>query len=246
MKAPAILASLVISAMPSLAEPLTFESAETPATLIELFTSEGCSSCPPADAWVSTLKTSPDLWKKFVPVVFHVDYWDRLGWPDRFASAANTERQRRYAAAWGSNSVYTPGFVANGREWRGGGPRAGLPAASSAKVGRLTITLRENAADVSFTPSVAGTRPVLAEVALLGSELTSDVKRGENSGHKLRHDFTVLQIASVPLRFADGQFTATVPLPAKTAERPAALAAWVTSGESQPPVQAAGGWLKAR
>ncbi len=246
MKTSAILTALAFSAASLLAEPATFESDETPATLIELFTSEGCSSCPPADAWVSTLKTSPDLWKKFVPVVFHVDYWDRLGWPDRFASAANTARQRRYAATWNSNSIYTPGFVANGREWRGGGQRAGLPVASSAKVGRLTITLREKDADVSFAPGVGITGPFVVEVALLGGDLESDVKRGENSGRKLRHDFTVLHLASAPLHSADGRLVATVPLAAKTADRPAAIAAWITKGEAQPPLQATGGWLKAR
>src|SRR5256886_7314986 len=85
---------------------------------VELFTSEGCSSCPPADAWISQLKESPDLWKKIVPVVFHVDYWDNLGWRDRFAKPEFTERQRRYVAACRGDSVYTPGFVVNGREWR--------------------------------------------------------------------------------------------------------------------------------
>ena len=246
MKTPAILAAVLLSATPLFAEPATFESDETPATLIELFTSEGCSSCPPADAWMSTLKTSPDLWKRIVPVVFHVDYWDRLGWPDRFASAANTARQRRYAAAWNSNSVYTPGFVANGREWRGWGQRAAVPAASLAKVGRLRITLREKDAEVSFAPSGSAGGPFIAEVALLGGDLESDVRRGENSGRKLRHDFTVLHLASAPLHAADGRFSATVPLAAKTTDRPAAIAAWITSGEAQPPIQATGGWLKAR
>ena len=86
--------------------------------LVELFTSEGCSSCPPADAWISQLKESPDLWKKIVPVAFHVDYWNNLGWRDRFAKPEFTARQRRYVAAWGGDSVYTPGFVVNGKEWR--------------------------------------------------------------------------------------------------------------------------------
>ena len=64
-------------------EPLVFESGEARTMLVELFTSEGCSSCPPADAWISQLKESPDLWKKIVPVAFHVDYWNNLGWRDR-------------------------------------------------------------------------------------------------------------------------------------------------------------------
>ena len=77
----------------------TFESGETQNSLIELFTSEGCSSCPPAEKWMSALKSRDDLWKKTVPVVFHVDYWDHLGWRDRFAKPEFTSRQQRYAAA---------------------------------------------------------------------------------------------------------------------------------------------------
>src|SRR5712692_2905929 len=79
-------------------EPITFESGATQTTLLELFTSEGCSSCPAAEKWLSQFKTNSDLWKRIVPVAFHVDYWDNLGWPDRFAKAEFTDRQRRYAA----------------------------------------------------------------------------------------------------------------------------------------------------
>src|ERR1043166_1377606 len=75
---------------------LSFQSSEQRTPLIELYTSEGCSSCPPAEAWLSKLKTEAGLWKDFVPVAFHVDYWDHLGWRDRFASAVFTERQRAY------------------------------------------------------------------------------------------------------------------------------------------------------
>src|SRR5437867_5566462 len=97
-------------------EPKTFESGDTQSSLIELFTSEGCSSCPPAERWLSALKSRSDLWKKAVPVAFHVDYWDHLGWRDRFAKPEFTSRQQRYAAAWGGDSVYTPGF---GRQRQG-------------------------------------------------------------------------------------------------------------------------------
>src|ERR1700758_4469967 len=100
-------------------QPKTFESGETQNSLIELFTSEGCSSCPPAEKWLSQLKSNPDLWKKTVPVAFHVDYWDRLGWRDRFARPEFTLRQQHYAVGWRIGSVYTPNFVVNGREWKG-------------------------------------------------------------------------------------------------------------------------------
>ena len=84
-------------------------------TVVELYTSEGCSSCPPADRWLSTLKNRPDV----VALAFHVNYWDQLGWPDRFASAAFTERQRQLMAPSGSRYVYTPQVIANGQDWRG-------------------------------------------------------------------------------------------------------------------------------
>ena len=76
----------------------TFASGDRRVSLIELYTSEGCSSCPRADALLSSLKSRPDLWKSFIPLAFHVDYWDRLGWPDRFANTEWTLRQRRMAS----------------------------------------------------------------------------------------------------------------------------------------------------
>ena len=95
---------------------------ESPAhrvALVELFTSEGCSSCPPADRWLSELKHDERIWDRLVPVAFHVDYWDYIGWPDRFATKAFGERQRNYARGGNVASVYTPGFVVHGEEWRG-------------------------------------------------------------------------------------------------------------------------------
>jgi len=244
MKCLSAIVSMLLAVAPLFAEPITFESNDTPATLIELFTSEGCSSCPPADEWVGKLKSNPDLWKHVVPVVFHVDYWNSLGWPDRFATAANTARQRRYASAWRSNSVYTPGFVLNGREWRGWSQREKFPEPSSSKVGKLAVTVSDGKAGVSFTPSRAALKPLQAELALLGADLQSDVKRGENRGRSLRHDFTVLHFNSMPLRADGNNFTATVPLPVKTSDEPVAIAVWVTPGEAQPQIQATGGWLR--
>src|SRR5437762_13623520 len=136
-----IRASNLLAEQPGSMPPATtFESGKTQASLIELFTSEGCSSCPPAEKWLSALKLNPDLWKRTVPVAFHVDYWDRLGWRDRFAKPEFTSRQQRYAAAWGGDSVYTPGFVVNGKEWRGwfGG---NMTPTSSTKVGVLRVSL---------------------------------------------------------------------------------------------------------
>jgi hypothetical protein len=227
------------------AQPVSFQSDDSPATLVELFTSEGCSSCPPAEAWLSGLKGNPDLWKRFVPVGFHVDYWNNLGWTDRFATAENTARQRRYAAAWNNDSVYTPGFVLNGREWRDWFEHPSLPKSSTAKVGKLTLTVREVEIEVTFagTRNSARTVPMVAEVAFLAGDLESDVTRGENRGRKLQHDFTVIHFASTPMRTDGAILRAVIPRPAKFAVAPNAIAAWIAPGEAQSPIQATGGWL---
>jgi len=221
----------------------TFESGETQASLIELFTSEGCSSCPPAEKWLSALKSNPDLWKRTVPVAFHVDYWDRLGWRDRFAKPEFTSRQQRYAAEWSGDSVYTPGFVVNGREWRDWFSGTALPA-SSKKVGSLHVTLSDDArVSATFTAESTQPGPLALNVALLGNDLESDVKRGENSGRKLRHDFVVLGFANVDMMREANRWNGSVALPKQSGDdKPRALTAWVT--ENGKPIQATGGWLR--
>src|SRR5881392_2430617 len=155
-------------------EPKTFESGDTQSSLIELFTSEGCSSCPPAEKWLSALKSSSDLWKKAVPVAFHVDYWDHLGWRDRFSKPEFTSRQQHYAAAWGGDSVYTPGFVINGKEWRdwfGGN----VTPTSSIKVGGLRVSLGgDRKITATFVPEQKQQQALSLNVALLGNDLESD------------------------------------------------------------------------
>src|SRR5713101_6658813 len=115
------LASIVLASAIARADQLKFESGEKRVALVELFTSEGCSSCPPAERTLSKLTTHPSLWKTFVPVAFHVNYWDNLGWKDRLASVEFTQRKHTYASGWGSDTVYTPEFVLNGREWQWAG-----------------------------------------------------------------------------------------------------------------------------
>jgi hypothetical protein len=98
------------------AAPVSFQSSERQTALIELYTSEGCSSCPPAESWLSGLKSAPGLWNDFVPVTFHIDYWDNPGWRDKWSSKQFSDRQRDYARALGSAEIYTPEFVLNGKE----------------------------------------------------------------------------------------------------------------------------------
>ena len=221
----------------------TFESGETQTSLIELFTSEGCSSCPPAEKWLSAFKSNPDLWKKTVPVAFHVDYWNHLGWFDRFSKPEFTSRQRRYAAGWGGDSVYTPGFVVNGREWRDWLSGNALPT-SSKKVGSLRVIFSEDG-KVGATFVAESTQPnaLLLHVALLGNDLESDVKRGENTGLKLRHDFVVVNLNKVDMAKEANRWTGSVAFPTQSGgDKPSALAAWITGNTTL--IQATGGWLR--
>ena len=186
---PSLLAAAVsgcalICAEPSAhaADELKFESrAGQHTSLVELYTSEGCSSCPPAEAWLSRLVASPQLWTEIVPVAFHVDYWDNLGWRDRFASAQWTARQRTYAANWGSDSVYTPGFVRDGREWRqwaGSNNAAALANADKSDgAGQLAVVVKDGKnVRVVYHPSGSIRRPTdsLGRAARVRSELQSE------------------------------------------------------------------------
>jgi hypothetical protein len=220
-----------------------FESSETQSSLVELFTSEGCSSCPPAEKWMGAFKSSPDLWKKIVPVAFHVDYWDRLGWRDRFAKPEFTSRQRRYIGAWGGDSVYTPGFVVNGKEWRSWFGGNAMPT-TSAKVGVLRVLLGDDGKlSATFAPETTQLRNLALNVALLGNDLESDVKGGENSGRKLRHDFVVLDLIKTEMARETSRWIGSVTLPMPSgADKPSALAAWIT--ENATPIQATGGWVR--
>jgi hypothetical protein len=220
-----------------------FESGETQTTLLELFTSEGCSSCPPAEKWLTGLKSNQELWKKIVPIAFHVNYWDHLGWRDRFAKPEFTSRQQHYAATWGADSVYTPAFVVNGKEWRdwfGGN----LAPATSSKVGVFRLSLdTDGTVNASFTPEKRQPRALTLNIALLGNDIESNVRRGENTGRKLRHDFVVLHLTRVDLTNESNTWHGSVLLPMHSGDdRPSALAAWIAENETF--LQATGGWLR--
>jgi hypothetical protein len=226
--------------------PVQFQSAESQTTLMELYTSEGCSSCPPAEAWMSQLKSKPGLWSDFVPVGFHVDYWDYLGWRDPWASQAFSNRQREYAGGWGGGNIYTPEFVLDGKEWRDWSARKGVPGLSGTRAGILKVTSEDAQHwQVSFIPAAGGTTGYEVNAALLVCGLGSDVRGGENAGRHLQHDFVALTLIKRPLARTNGGFRGTFTLAAgrKMPEGRLALAAWTTRSGSLEPAQAVGGWL---
>ena len=217
----------------------TFSSGNQQVHLLELFTSQGCSSCPPAEAWLSEFKHDPRLWRSVVPVAFHVDYWDGLGWRDRFADPAYSSRQRQYHRAGNLRSVYTPGFVISGSEWRGWFNRDQLPLPTTA-TGNLSATVQGN----SFSASYTGGQPhsqLIGHVAILGFDLQTPVKAGENSRKTLDEDFVVLWHSS--LSTSEGQWQIELPARKQFESSRLALAVWVHAPQSPTPLQATGGWF---
>ena len=229
-------------------KPWTVSSGTARVSLIELYSSEGCSSCPNADAWLSALRASPELWKSFVPIEFHVDYWNRLGWTDRFSRQEFTQRQRAYAARWGSSSVYTPGFVRNGEEWqRSADLSPTLDSTTGASNGVLQATqIGPRKFRVSFETTMASGDGWTFHGALLGNGLKSEVKSGENAGRILAHEFVVLALAEKTTDKIHTSKSVEIELEPRGNAQPKTWSAafWVSKGNELQPLQAVGGDLK--
>lgn len=226
--------------------PLVFQSSERKTAFLELYTSEGCSSCPPAEAWLSNLKTSPGLWNEFVPVAFHVDYWNGLGWRDKLSSEQFSDRQRSYARVWAAENIYTPEFVLNGTEWNGWSGSRGIPSASAIRVGVLQASSVDcKHWQANFVPIEKGTADYVVTAALLVSGSASDVTAGENSGRHLKHDFAALALITRPLTSDSNGFQGAFIIDGdpKGITGRLALAVWVTRSGQLQPLQAVGGWL---
>jgi peptide methionine sulfoxide reductase msrA/msrB len=206
--------------------------------LLELYTSEGCSSCPPADRGFSALKSAPVLWRTVVPVAFHVNYWDYLGWKDALSSSQYTIRQRAYAIEWGQpERVYTPALIHNGAE-----ARLDAPDEPKKLVGTLEVSQTGPARfKVQFDPlEKPGSRRLNIYFALLGMDISRRIGAGENEGKTLSHDFAVLDLQT---KTADGaKLEAEFEIKGQDLKS-RALAAWVTEPGRLRPIQAAGGFL---
>jgi hypothetical protein len=193
--------------------------------VVELFTSEGCSSCPPADALLSELaaERTPGV----ILLELHVDYWDRLGWPDPWARSQFSDRQRRYGERF--DQVYTPQMVVNGQAQLVGSDRlmarALIAKALAAPQAALTVDARRDGATV--TAKIAGAPSGTTLVAAIVEDgLESDVQRGENRGSKLRHD-------RVARAWVEGPGPSlTVPLPAGIEPTKARLVVFAQERES--------------
>jgi hypothetical protein len=164
--------------------------------VVELYTSEGCNSCPPADRWLSSLVPQADV----VALAFHVDYWDRLGWKDRFASPVYTQRQAQEQQRNGARFSYTPQVVVNGvdrKDW----PAVASPALAKARpVAKVELALqRDGERFTAQIRSAAGAPQRLAAYwAVTEQGHITAVNAGENEGATLKHDFVVREYQPLP------------------------------------------------
>jgi len=198
-----------------------------PAILVELFTSEGCSSCPPADALLRELNDSyshsGDL---IVGLSEHVSYWDDLGWRDRFATAASTNRQRDYGQRFHLDGVFTPQAVVNGEQQMVGSDRGALlhaieaarhPAAVSLRITSLTVDKDGLSASFRLSGTLPGATDIYAVIAQ--DEAVSSVLRGENSGLTLRHVAVATSLTRIATLSGASERVLHLPLPAATPSR---------------------------
>jgi hypothetical protein len=207
------------------------ESGDRVVPLVELYTSEGCDSCPAADRWLSTHFPAGSR-TDAVALAFHVDYWDRLGWKDRFATPAYTARQHETMRANRSTFVYTPQMVLQGRDytdWRRGAPATAIATAvTRAARARIAVQATVETSAVVVQADVKLAEPPRRDTSIafayVDSGLTSDVKAGENRGAKLTHDHVVRALATRPLTAAAGSFSVRLPRPVEAGEHPTLVA----------------------
>lgn len=233
-----ILIFIIFTPITVFADSFKLESGTERNMLIELYTSEGCSSCPPAEKHLNSYKKNKNLWKNFIPVAFHVDYWDYIGWKDRFARKAFGQRQSTYAKLFNLRTVYTPAFLLNGRSWRPGFFST-QPEIKSETAGNLKIEITNNQLTATYDSPDKG--PLHLNIAILGMDLHSEITRGENAGNKAMHEFVVSGYKSV-LSNTSNWRTRLPELHVKgVAEK--AVAVWVSEPSSPEPLQVVGGYF---
>lgn len=216
-------------------------SGERRVALLELYTSEGCDSCPPVDRWVSELPArgfGPD---RLAVLAFHVDYWDYIGWRDPYAQHRFSERQRALNARNGARTIYTPQLVFDGRDFRGRDTLAARLAELGTRQPKASIRLAGAPAplqlDVTGSWSALATSTQTAQgwLALYENRLGSDVRAGENRGKRLQHDFVVRDIAGP---FPAGNFAHKFTLDARWKRADLGLAAFVQDARNGETLQA--------
>ena len=219
----AALALALLHALPGLTAQCSARSGPHTTALVELYTSEGCDSCPPADRWLSSLASRGHAPDRVVPIALHVDYWDYIGWKDPYARALFSSRQRRLAQVMRAKIVYTPQVLLQGEDFR-----RWHTAAFDEAVARINARPGRARIELALEKASGGAFPVEARVEILDpaqrrdaalylaayeNKLVSAVGAGENRGKTLMHDYVAFEWVGPLAPGADGRLTVTKALP---------------------------------
>ena len=232
------------------AKDFNFQSAEDKAQLIELYTSQGCSSCPPAERKLSKLVNNKELWQQIVPIAFHVDYWNYLGWRDIYSSSKSTQRQQLHHANGNVYNLYTPQFVVDGKEWRGFFKGDQFQEPSTERSGVLSLNWNFDSERLSMTfNNQSKQQPATCLFSLLSFEDAIKIHSGENRNLTIDQDFSSLAIIRSDIEVknhhyvcqADSNEFNKLYLSPNKGQR-FAIVGWVSSPDESH-IQATGGWL---
>ena len=237
-----ILALSLLLSNSAFAKEMAFSSKDKQAVFIELFTSQGCSSCPPAEEYINNYIDNKDLWSKCIPIVFHVDYWDYIGWKDVFAKPQFTSRQYLYAKLKHVRTVYTPAYIVNGKAWRRGFFNS-YPTVKGLDSGILDVIVKGDSVKATFKSKGTMPKDLNLNVAILGMDMVIDITSGENEGRKAKHNFVVLGYS----KMISSSASWNMKLPTFNTQKSSrfAFVAWLGLKGDPTPVQAVGGWMPA-
>ena len=192
---------------------IVVRSGERQTAVLELYTSEGCSSCPPADRWLTRLTEAPPDGLDVLALGFHVDYWDYLGWKDRFSSRDFSARQRMLGANNRQRTIYTPEFFVNGKEARGSQNIIGMIRDANRTAAPLQLELKVSRASDSLVIDLhsPGDRKTVGTLHhryfVYENDLSTAVERGENAGSTLAHQQVVRYMSPAQNLRADNRYT---------------------------------------
>ncbi len=217
------------------ASSITVNSGPKQTAVVELYTSEGCSSCPPADNWLAQLVQLPEDELDVLALAFHVDYWDYLGWRDEFASPRFSQRQRELGKVNRQSTIYTPEFFVDGRETRGSNNiltniRQANRTPASVDLELMLDVDDENLKLMLTSQDNSGQNP-LVQFVVYENELSNRVKRGENAGRELKHQRVVRYLS--PQYRLKSELRHDIKLDPEWQRQQLGIAALVTSAERQ-------------
>ena len=233
--------SLLLLLSPFLSQSEILQSGQYQPLVIALYTSQGCSSCPPADEWLSKYAEDSKLWTGVFPLAFHVTYWNYLGWRDRFSNQQFNRRQYDHLNMLNINQVFTPQSLVNGKEWRhwysSGWSSATLPNTEKFKTGVLTVNLSNQHLTACYSKQLNNETKL--NFAWVASGYKTKVSAGENEGRILNNPFVVLSMKTYLLK--EDKFSGDIPTK-PNAEKNIRLAKVIWLENQGKPIQAVGKW----